>query len=61
VQSDDSEQFLAIFNRYKAEFFRRYITMDETWLLHYTPESNRQSAEWNERDEPTKAWEDAMG
>jgi hypothetical protein len=31
---DDSEQFLAIFNRYKDEFFRRYITMDETWLLH---------------------------
>jgi hypothetical protein len=42
---DDSEQCLAIFNRNKDEFFRRYITMDETWLLHYTPESNRQSAE----------------
>jgi hypothetical protein len=28
---DDSEQF-----------FRRYITMDVTWLLHNTPESNRQ-------------------
>jgi hypothetical protein len=42
---DDSEQFLAIFNRNKDEFFRRYFTMDETWLLHYTPESNRQSAE----------------
>jgi hypothetical protein len=26
--------------------------MDETWLLHNTPESNRQSAEWTERDEP---------
>jgi hypothetical protein len=23
-----------------------------TWLLHNTPESNRQSAEWTERDEP---------
>jgi hypothetical protein len=30
----DSEQFLAIFNSNKDEFFRRYITMDETWLLH---------------------------
>ncbi|XP_025160565.1 histone-lysine N-methyltransferase SETMAR-like [Harpegnathos saltator] len=49
---DDSEQCLAIFNRNKDEFFRRYITMDETWLHHYTPESNRQSAEWTERDEP---------
>jgi hypothetical protein len=26
--------------------------MDEAWLLHNTPESNRQSAEWTERDEP---------
>ena len=24
----------------------RYVTMDETWIHHYTPESNRQSAEW---------------
>jgi hypothetical protein len=37
---DDSEQCLAIFNR--NEFFCRYITMDVTWLLHNTPESNRQ-------------------
>jgi hypothetical protein len=49
---DDSEQCLAIFNRNKDEFFRRYIRIDETWLLPYTPESNRQSAEWTERDEP---------
>ncbi|XP_047129544.1 histone-lysine N-methyltransferase SETMAR-like [Hydra vulgaris] len=27
--------------------------MDETWLHHHTPESNRQSAEWTARDEPT--------
>jgi hypothetical protein len=25
--------------------------MDVTWLLHNTPEANRQSAEWTERDE----------
>jgi hypothetical protein len=49
---DDSEQCLAIFNRNEDELFCRYITMDETWLLHYTPESNRQSAEWTECDEP---------
>jgi hypothetical protein len=42
---DDSKQCLAIFNRKKDEFFRRYITMDEIWLLHYTLESIRQSAE----------------
>jgi hypothetical protein len=50
---DGSEQCLAIFNRNKDEFFRRFITMDEKWLLHYTTlESNQQSAEWTERDEP---------
>jgi hypothetical protein len=47
---DDSEQCLAIFNRNKDEFFRRYITMDLTWLLPNTPESNRQSAAWTKRD-----------
>jgi hypothetical protein len=40
---DDLEQCLAILNRNKDDFFRRYITMD-TWLLHNTPESNQQSA-----------------
>jgi hypothetical protein len=44
----DSQQCLAIFNRNKDEFLRRYITMDVTWLLHNTPEANRQSAEWTE-------------
>jgi hypothetical protein len=34
---DDSEQCLAIFNRKKDEFLRRYITMHVTWLLQNTP------------------------
>jgi hypothetical protein len=48
---DDSEQCLAIFNRNKDEFFRGYITMDVTWLLQNTPESNRQSVSvlWDAR------------
>lgn len=50
---DDSEQCLAMFTRNKPEFLRRYVTMDETWIHHFTPESNRQSAEWTARDEPT--------
>jgi [histone H3]-lysine36 N-dimethyltransferase SETMAR len=48
---DDLEQFLAKFNRNKHEFFRRCITMDQKWLIHYTSESNRQSVKWTERDE----------
>lgn len=43
---EDSKSCLAIFQRHKSEFLRRYITMDETWIHHFTPESNRQSAEW---------------
>ncbi|XP_025156069.1 histone-lysine N-methyltransferase SETMAR-like [Harpegnathos saltator] len=43
---DDSERYLTLFTRNKQEFFCRYVTMDETWIHHYTPESNRQSAEW---------------
>ncbi|GFV78241.1 putative DD34D transposase [Trichonephila clavipes] len=50
---DDSKQCLELFNRNKSEFLRRYVTMDKTWLHHFTPESNRQSAEWTARDEPT--------
>jgi hypothetical protein len=49
---DDSKQCLAIFNHNKDEFSRRYITMDVTWLVQYTPESNRRSTVWTERDEP---------
>jgi hypothetical protein len=52
VLTIDQNQCLAIFIRNKDEFFRRHITMDVTWLFHNTPESNRQSTEWTERDEP---------
>jgi hypothetical protein len=48
---DDSQQCLAIFNPNKDEFFRQFITMYETWLYHYPPEFNRQSAEWTESDD----------
>ncbi|QQP42126.1 Putative DD34D transposase, partial [Caligus rogercresseyi] len=49
---DDSEQCLKLFNRNQSEFLRRNVTMDETWLHHFTPESNRQSAEWIAYHEP---------
>jgi transposase len=34
-----SEQCLNHFNKNKTGFVRRLITMDETWIHHYTPES----------------------
>ncbi|KAM8702496.1 hypothetical protein ACLKA7_005612 [Drosophila subpalustris] len=46
-----SKSCLDMFNRNPSEFLRRYITMDETWIHHYIPESNRSSAEWREAGE----------
>ena len=37
--ADDSEQCLAMFKRNKPEFLHRYVTMDGTWVHHFTPES----------------------
>jgi len=37
------EQCLEGFNKNKTNFVRRFITMDETWIHHYTPESKQQS------------------
>ena len=43
---DDSESCLSLFTRNKQDFLRRYVTMDETWIHYFTPESKRKSAEW---------------
>ena len=42
---DDSEHSLQLIQRNKKEGLRKYVTVDETWIHHFTPESNRQSAE----------------
>ena len=44
--TEDSERCLELFKRGKNDFLRRYVTMDETWIHHYTPEMKRSSAEW---------------
>jgi hypothetical protein len=43
-----SEQCLELFNKNKTDFVRRFITMVETWIHHYTPESKQQSKQWTE-------------
>jgi len=43
-----SEQCLQHFNKNKTDFVRRFITMDETWIHHYTPESIQQSKRWTD-------------
>ena len=38
-----SEQCLECFNKNEPDFVHRFVTMDETWIHHYTPESKQQS------------------
>lgn len=47
-------------NKFKSnpnEFLRRFVTVDETWIHHYTPEMKEQSKQWTARGEsaPKKA------
>ena len=42
----DSERCLQPFLSNKKKFLRKYVTKDETWITHFSPEPNRQSAEW---------------
>jgi len=41
-----SEQILVFFRRDPNDFLSRLVTMDETWLYHYDPETKQQSMEW---------------
>ena len=43
---DDSECCLQLFQHNKKEILHKYVTIDETWIHHFTPESNQKSAEW---------------
>ena len=45
-----SKQNLAYFKRNPKEFLRRFVTMDETWIHHYIPESCERSKQWVKRD-----------
>ena len=41
-RKDFSIESLAMFHSNKADFSRRFITMDETWVHHFTPETKEQ-------------------
>jgi len=45
-QCQSSEQLLEFFRRDSNYFLSRLVTMDETWLYHYDPETKQQSMEW---------------
>ena len=37
---------LVLFNRNKDEFLCRFVTVDETWIQHNTPETKQQSKQY---------------
>ena len=43
---EDSERCLELFKRGKKNFLRRQVTMNETWIHHYTSKTKRSSAKW---------------
>jgi len=47
-----SEQLLEFFRRDPNDFLSRLVTMDETWLYHYGPETKQQSMEWRHGGSP---------
>ena len=47
------EQHLTNFRADKKIFIERYVTMDETWVQHYDPETKIQSIQWKHKGSPT--------
>ena len=42
----DSEAILTHFRRNLDEFLHQYITLDETWICHYSPQTKEQLKQW---------------
>jgi len=47
-----SEQLLEFFRRDPNDFLSRLVTMDETWLYHYDPETKQQEIDWRHSGSP---------
>jgi len=41
-----------VFRRNPNDFLSRLMTMEETWLYHYHPETKQQSMEWQHSGSP---------
>lgn len=48
-----SRDNLALFEQNPDGFLQRFVTMDETWVHHYQPESKEQSKQWKRPGSPT--------
>ena len=56
LRVDNSERCLQLFQHNKKEFLQKYATMDETWIQHFTLESDPQSTEWTAAGESRRKW-----
>lgn len=52
VRMNISEVLLKRFKQNTSDFLRRFITVDETWIHHFTPETKSQSKQWTAKNEP---------
>lgn len=48
-----SQSCLDVLQRDPEQFLARFLTMDETWLHHYDPETKQQSMTWKRLSSPT--------
>lgn len=53
IRMRTSLECLELFKKDSMDFLRRFVTVDETWIHHYTPETKQQSKQWTARGEPT--------
>jgi len=49
---DASTSLLRLFNENPDKFISRFLTVDETWLHHFIPESKVQSMAWKYGSSP---------
>jgi len=47
-----SEELLEFFQHNPNDFLSQLVTMDETWLYHYEPETKQHSTEWPHSGSP---------
>ena len=52
VRKNQSYDNLSLFNEDPDGFHARFVTVDETWVHHFTPESKMSSMQWKHTDSP---------
>lgn len=55
VRVRESERFLRRWKKEGDDFLKRIITVDETWVYHFDPESKMQSSQWKNTDQLKRA------